>query len=199
MLHGPSRNVVGRPTQRKCSPTPSGIWQQPPRSTPRWRPAATLRERLGEDAEAPLEALKRAEAELLALDERSGSVAEALGDLQTALGRAQEAADQARGAVARHEGTLAARSERLPVLRRHDLLALVVPDRFPTEVDVVPLEPLPIGAVEFARWLNDRLDGSAPTPEQREQNVAALDRAQKKVIDELHHGYDAAFPTTTIS
>ena len=156
--------------------------------------AATLRERLGEDAEAPLEALKRAEAELLALDERSEVLREALGDLQTALGRAQEAADQARGAVARHEGTLAARSERLPVLRRHDLLALLVPDRFPTEVDVVPLEPLPIGAVEFARWLNDRLDGSAPTPEQREQNVAALDRAQKKVIDELHHGYDAAFP-----
>ena len=111
-----------------------------------------------------------------------------------ALPATQEAADQARGAVARHEGTLAARSERLPVLRRHDLLALLVPDRFPTEVDVVPLEPLPIGAVEFARWLNDRLDGSAPTPEQREQNVAALDRAQKKVIDELHHGYDAAFP-----
>ena len=182
--------------------------------------AATLRERLGEDAEAPLEALKRAEAELAAIELRTEQLREALGVLQTSLGRAREAADQARSAVARHEATLAARSERLPVLRRRDLLAMLLPDRFPTEApdqegaaaakgdgaaapsaDAVEtpepepeVDPLPVDAVEFARWLTGRLEGTAPTPDQREQKVAALDRAQKKVIDELHHGYDAAFP-----
>lgn len=197
--------------------------------------AATLRERLGDDAEAPLEALKRAQADLDEIEVRFDVLWEALGELQTSRGRAGEAADQARAAVARHEATLTARSERLPVLRRRDLLALLLPDHFQAdapapdpsetrqgdgdaapsieadagssarpdhsvdasrgpEAHVVPSEELPVDAVAFARWLNGRLDGVAPTPQQREQNIAALDRAQKKVIDELHHGYDAAFP-----
>ncbi|MEZ5382430.1 MAG: TIGR02680 family protein [Microthrixaceae bacterium] len=187
--------------------------------------ASTLRERLGEDAEAPLEALKRAEVELASIEVRSQELMESLGRLQNSLGRAREAADQARAAVARHEATLGERTERLPALRRRDVLALLVPARFPPGAlpegddavgddaaagDAVPgandfdedvpgaseqeVEPLPVDAVEFARWINDRLDGPPPTPEQRERNVADLDRAQKKVLDELHHGYDAAFP-----
>ncbi|CAN5836028.1 TIGR02680 family protein [soil metagenome] len=169
--------------------------------------AATLRAQLGDDAEAPLAALARVEQRLRDLDDHDRGLLGAWGELRQALGEARQAHSQAEDAVAHAEVALAERSARLGVLRRRDLLSVLAADREPAAaatgdraVDWAVGRPveraadLPADPVDFARWLAARVPGTAPRPEQRERDQAALDKAQKTVLDELHHGYDASFP-----
>ncbi|HXH56230.1 SbcC/MukB-like Walker B domain-containing protein [Iamia sp.] len=63
------------------------------------------------------------------------------------------------------------------------------PDVFAREpADVA--DGLPSDPVEFASWLTRRVDGDVPSAEEQARRVSALDRAQKTLLDDLHHGYD---------
>lgn len=63
------------------------------------------------------------------------------------------------------------------------------PDVLVRELAVVA-DGLPSDPVEFASWLTRRVGGDVPSVDEQARRVSALDRAQKTLLDDLHHGYD---------
>jgi uncharacterized protein (TIGR02680 family) len=151
--------------------------------------AETLRESLGADAEAPIRELERLDQRLRELRETIERLADDRSDLDKRLGLARGKVVEAEGAIGRDKTRLAQVEARLPVLRQIDLLRLIIGsagDQQLTESEA----QLPIEPVAFAAWLIDRADGPTPDAEAHRSAVAALDRAQKPLLDDLHRGYD---------
>ena len=89
----------------------------------------------------------------------------------------ESAADQAERAAAR----VAQAADHLAVVRRSDVRAVILFGGAD-----LPTEPV-AAAAALAEVLPD-----PPSDDDHGRNVAALDRAQKALLDDLHHGYDPA-------
>ncbi len=145
--------------------------------------ARTLRTQLGPDAEAPLVALARCDQRLQdlrrerdRLDDQRADLTRQEGETDSVLRVAADDAEHAALAVTRT-------GSHLGVLRRRDVRAVVDPDGVDADLPTDPVE----AAAALASALPD-----APADEAHTRHVAALDRAQKALLDDLHHGYDPA-------
>ncbi len=155
--------------------------------------ADTLRELVGADAEAPIRALNAAEADLGTAKAESVKLGEQRSELDQKYGDGGRRVEDAQGGVEQAARRLGSAVDGMRVLRRRDLLALLSDSAGADDTD----ESVPLDDVEFANWLAESLDGgsgalASPSPEHVARQQKSLDAAQKVLIDELHHGYDAA-------
>ncbi len=144
--------------------------------------ADTLGARLGADAEEPLLALAGCEERLRDLANDQRGLEDTRAELNRQQGTVEEEAKEADRNRAAADEQLGELSRRLAVLRRSDLLAVVIEPQDDVEL---PREP---GA--FAAWLRDAVSGDPPSADEQVRRVTALDRAQKALLDDLHQGYD---------
>ncbi|MDQ2826201.1 MAG: hypothetical protein M3Y04_04465, partial [Actinomycetota bacterium] len=144
-------------------------------------------------AEAPLRQLEALEARLRELRALVDVLGEARSALDSALGKAQNQVDELGVAIARHAARLEEMAARLGVLRRRDLLSVVTASEAEEfEAEGQADESIPTEDVAFAGWLAERIGGPVPSGEDHARAVAAVDRAQRPLVDELRHGYAAS-------
>lgn len=145
------------------------------------RRADTLRKSLGDDVTAVFDevaALGRR------IDELTGTIRSLGADIeanQAALGEASASIDAAQARIDETQQVLADAQDRLGVLRRDEVLTLVG----------LPGTEMPLDPVRFATWLADHIDEPADDADHIAA-TRAMDRAQKQLIDDLHHGYAAS-------
>lgn len=146
--------------------------------------AVTLRAQVGADADAAVAALADADTAIAEARAERTRLDDDRVDMARDEGGAKERVSAAEVQV--QETTEAARAStaRLAVLRRRDVLAAL-------DVDV-DTDDLPADAEELGARLVAVVDRPRPTDEERQRVRSALDRAQKALLDELPHTYDAA-------
>jgi hypothetical protein len=165
--------------------------------------AETLEAQVGADAEQAVADLEALDVELERLNTEVEALVSGIGDRERQLGAAANHVEETARHITERAEALQVREARLPVLRRGDLLALLVPpagddtdddtaaDTANTDDTAsITTEDLPTEPVAFARWLVERVEGTVPDDEQHRRAVGALDRAQKALLDDLHRGYD---------
>lgn len=152
--------------------------------------ATTLRAEVGSDAADAVKKLEGLDNELRQLKVRSDQLVDAIRKLDQQMGTATSQVAEAEGRITSEAIRLDRTCERLPVLRRADLLTLLISDSGEPDGEATTAEEFPVEPVPFARRLAQLIDGGPPNSEAHRTSVAALDRAQKALLDDLHRGYD---------
>ena len=156
--------------------------------------ADTLRANVGADAVAVVVELEQLADEITAHDRSLTQLRADASELTGQTGEVRANVGAAESDIERARSSLGKRATRLPVIRRRDLLALLLtPDQVVGQeadqgLDVEDTE-LPTDPVEFARWLTARLEGATPSDEDHARAKRAIDDAQKLLLDDLHRGY----------
>ncbi|MBI2710276.1 MAG: hypothetical protein HYX34_11365 [Actinobacteria bacterium] len=153
----------------------------------------TLRGQLGADAQEPLRALQRVEARGVELDgerRRLDDARVALGERLGGCRRDLQAAEEAVLAAGRQR---AAAEERIPALRRAEILHVLTgpaPGEAETAARTVAAD-VPVEPLAFARWLEPSV-GAPPRDEEATDHHRRLLAGFKSLLDDLHHSYEAA-------
>lgn len=152
--------------------------------------AATLRAEVGSDAADAVRNLERLDDELRQLNVRREELIDTIRTIDQQMGIAISQVAEAEGRITSEATRLNRTCERLPVLRRADLLTLLISGPGEPEGNATAVAEFPVEPVTFARRLAELIDGRPPTADAHRTSVASLDRAQKALLDDLHRGYD---------
>lgn len=153
--------------------------------------ATKLRATVGADATAVIEEIQQLSTSIEAHEKTAAELRSRSSELDRRLGSTSAEVASAAGRIEAAAVELNARTARLPVLRRRDVLALLVVEADdPTDDPTAdPVEGLPVDPVELAGWLSEHIDGATPSEVEHARANRALDQAVKLLLDDLHRGY----------